>query len=67
MALPEGSTIQWAPGPHGEGSQGSGFSTHRWFSQTYPYSQSGSLTHSGLQPVIVSGLGIKPSWHLCDE
>ena len=52
-----------APGPQGDGLHGSGFSTHLWFWQTYPYWQSGSRTHSGLQPVIVSGLGIKPAWH----
>ena len=56
--------IHLAPGPQGEGSQGSGFSIHLWFSQTYPDEQSGSLTHSGLQPVMVSGLGIKPGSHL---
>ena len=51
-----------APGPQGEGLQGSGFSTHLWFWQTNPYWQSGSRTHSGPHPVIVSGLGINPGW-----
>ena len=64
MALPTLLVIQTAPGPQGDGSQGSGFSTHLWFSQTYPVEQSGSITHSGLHPVMVSGLGIKPGLHL---
>ena len=51
--------MQVVLGPHGEGLQGSGFSMHLWFSQTKPLSQSGSLTHSGPQPVMVSGLGMK--------
>ena len=51
-----------APGPQGDGLQGSGFSTHLWFWQTNPYWQSGSRTHSGPHPVIVSGLGINPGW-----
>ena len=29
-----------------------------------PLLQSGSMTHSGLQPVMVSGLGMRPGWHL---
>ena len=64
IALPTLLVIQTAPGPQGDGSQGSGFSTHLWFSQTYPVEQSGSITHSGLHPVMVSGLGIKPGLHL---
>merc|ERR1719232_39632 len=53
------------PGPQGLGSQGSGFKTHFWFSQIYSLlAQSGSTTHSGLHPVMVSGLGISPGSHL---
>ena len=36
IALPVWSTIQLAPGPQGDGSQGSGFSTQKLFSQTKP-------------------------------
>ena len=57
-------TVQTAPGPQGDGSQGSGFSTHLWLWQTKPLWQSGSTTHSGLQPEMVSGLGMRPGWHL---
>ena len=53
-----------APGPHGEGLHGSGSGTHLWFKQTSPDGQSGSLTHSGAHPVIVSGLGIIPGTQL---
>ena len=55
---------QTAPGPQGEGLHGSGSSTHLWFKQTSPVLQSGSLTHSGPHPVIVSGLGISPGRQL---
>jgi len=55
---------QTAPGPQGEGLHGSGSSTHLWFKQTSPVLQSGSLTHSGPHPVIVSGLGIIPGTQL---
>ena len=48
-------TVQTAPGPQGEGSHGSGFSTQRCAWQMKPLAQSGSRTHSGLQPEIVSG------------
>ena len=34
IAFPSGLTVQTAPGPQGLGSQGSGFSTHLWLSQT---------------------------------
>ena len=64
IAFPFPSFIHLAPGPQGLGSQGSGFSIHLWLWHTYPYWQSGSITHSGLHPVMVSGLGIKPGWHL---
>ena len=53
-----------APGPQGEGLHGSGSGTHLWFKQTSPDGQSGSLTHSGAHPVIVSGLGIIPGTQL---
>ena len=56
--------MQMVPGPQGDGLQGSGFSTQCWFWQTKPVRQSGSTTHSGPHPVIVSGLGIKPGSHL---
>ena len=36
IALPVRSSIQLAPGPQGDGSQGSGFSTQKLFSQTNP-------------------------------
>ena len=64
IALPIPFVMQTAPGPHGLGLQGSGFSTHRWFKQTSPYWQSGSLTHSGPHPVMVSGFGIMPGTQL---
>ena len=64
IAFPRLLVIHLAPGPQGDGLQGSGFSTQRWPSQTYPDLQSGSITHSGPQPVIVSGLGINPGLHL---
>jgi len=64
MALPEPVTEQTAPGPQGDGKQGSGFSTHLWSLQTSPLWQSGSLTHSGPQPVMVSGLGMRPGWQV---
>ncbi len=64
MGFPRLFTIQIAPGPHGEGLQGSGFSTHCWFWQTKPVLQSGSRTHSGPHPVIVSGFGTRPGSHL---
>lgn len=57
-------TVQVAPGPQGEGTHGSGFSTHFWSLQMKPCRQSGSLVHSGLHPVIVSGFGISPGEHL---
>ena len=57
-------TMQVAPGPQGDGLQGSGLSTQRWFWQTNPVRQSGSTTHSGPQPVMVSGLGTNPGSHL---
>jgi len=56
--------MQVAPGPQGDGLHGSGFSTHFWFWQTYPVLQSGSRTHSGPQPVMVSGFGTRPGSHL---
>ena len=56
--------VQTAPGPQGEGLHGSGSSTHLWFKQTSPELQSGSLTHSGPHPVMVSGLGIIPGTQL---
>lgn len=56
--------VQVVPGPQGDGLQGSGFSIHFWLAQTNPYLQSGSTTHSGPQPVMVSGLGINPGKHL---
>ena len=64
IALPIPFVMQTAPGPHGLGSHGSGFSAHRWFKQTSPYWQSGSLTHSGPHPVMVSGFGIMPGTQL---
>ena len=64
IGFPFGPTLQVAPGPQGLGKQGSGLSIHFWFSQTKSPGQSGSITHSGPQPVIVSGLGTKPGWHL---
>ncbi len=64
MGLPRLLTIQVAPGPHGDGLHGSGFSTQRWFWQTKPVRQSGSWTHSGPQPVMVSGFGTNPGSHL---
>jgi len=64
MAFPVLVTEQSAPGPHGDGTQGSGFSIHFWFWQTNPLWQSGSMTHSGLHPEMVSGFGIRPGWHL---
>jgi len=63
IGLPTLLTIQTAPGPQGEGLHGSGFSMQRLFWQTKPERQSGSTTHSGPHPVIVSGLGMSPSWH----
>ena len=60
MGFPVKLTVQLAPGPQGEGLQGSGLSTHLWLVQTNPCLLSGSLTHSGLHPVIVSGFGISP-------
>lgn len=57
-------TIQTAPGPQGDGLQGSGFSMHFWFWHMNPVLQSGSRTHSGPQPVMVSGLGTSPGSHL---
>lgn len=50
-------------GPQGEGSQGSGFSTHLKFWQMNPAWHSWSLSHSLLQPVMVSGIGMKPAKH----
>jgi len=41
--------------------QGSGLSTHFRSRQTSPPSQSGSITHSGPHPVMVSGLGMSPT------
>ena len=38
--------------------------TYFWLVQTKPVLQSGSTIHSGLHPVIVSGLGISPGSHL---
>ncbi len=64
MGFPRLLTMHVAPGPHGDGLHGSGFSMHRWFWQTYPVLQSGSRTHSGPQPVMVSGLGTRPGSHL---
>ena len=64
IALPIWFVVHTAPGPQGLGSQGSGFSTHRWFKQTSPVWQSGSLTHSGPHPVMVSGFGIMPGTQL---
>ena len=64
MGFPRLLTMQMAPGPQGDGLQGSGFSTHLWFWQTYPVLQSGSRTHSGPQPVMVSGFGMRPGSHL---
>ena len=64
IALPNPFVVQTAPGPHGVGSHGSGFSMHLWFKQTSPYWQSGSLTHSGPHPVMVSGFGIMPGTQL---
>ncbi len=46
IGFPAELTEQVAPGPHGEGLQGSGFSTQRLFWQTRPDRQSGSTTHS---------------------
>ena len=62
--LPCLGAVHLAPGPQGEGLQGSGSSTHLWFKQTYPLEQSGSLVHSGPHPVMVSGLGIRPGSQL---
>jgi len=56
--------VQKAPGPQGEGLHGSGSSTHLWFKHTSPLRQSGSRTHSGAHPVMVSGLGIMPGTQL---
>ena len=66
MAFPPPLVIHLAPGPQGEGLQGSGFSTHLCHacSQTNPLLQSESLVHSGPHPAIVSGLGINPGWQL---
>ena len=50
MALPALLTLQRAPGPQGLGWQGSGFWAHLLALQTKPILQSGSMTHSGLQP-----------------
>lgn len=63
IAFPDPVTEQRAPGPQGDGSQGSGLFTHLWLWQTYPRWQSGSMTHSGPQPVIVSGFGMRPASH----
>ena len=63
MALPCWLTLHRAPGPQGLGWQGSGLATHLRFLQTIPILQSGSISHSGLQPVMVSGLGEKPGTH----
>ena len=55
-----------APGPHGLGSHGSGRSTQRrsLLQMKSPrYRQSGSTSHSGPQPVIVSGWGTRPGRH----
>ena len=60
FCIPWKLTVQTAPGPQGDGSQGSGFSTHLWLWQMYPCWQSGSMIHSGPQPVMVSGLGMRP-------
>ena len=64
MALPAGFTLHLAPGPQGLGWQGSGLAAHLFALQTKPILQSGSMTHSGLQPVIVSGFGVNPGTHL---
>ena len=50
MGLPWLLAEQVVPGPQGLGSQGSGLSTQRWSLHTRPYSQSGSMTHSGPHP-----------------
>ena len=50
MGLPSALGLQEVPGPQGLGSHGSGLSTHRWSLHTRPYSQSGSITHSGPHP-----------------
>ena len=63
IALPELVIIQRAPGPQGLGVQGSGLSWHRWPRHTCPRLHSKSATHSGPQPVIVSGLGTRPGLH----
>ena len=63
MGLPFLFGVQVVPGPQGDGLQGSGFSMQRWLSHTKPYLQSGSITHSGPHPVIVSGFGISPGLH----
>lgn len=60
IGFPSWFGVHVVPGPHGDGLQGSGFSTHLDSLQINPYLQSGSTTHSGPQPVIVSGLGISP-------
>ncbi len=64
MGFPKLFTEQTAPGPQGDGMHGSGFSTQRWLRQTRPLRHSGSMVHSGPQPVMVSGFGIRPSLHL---
>ena len=64
IGFPIGLTEQTAPRPQGLGLHGSGLSMHRWFSQTKPPRQSGSITHSGPHPVIVSGFGTNPWLHL---
>lgn len=64
IGLPSLLGVQVVPGPQGDGLHGSGFSTHFWSRHTNPYLQSGSTTHSGPQPVMVSGLGISPGKHL---
>ena len=43
MGLPARLSVQTAPGPQGDGWQGSGRTTHRWLWHTYPLEQSGSL------------------------
>ena len=63
IGLPAKFAVQMAPGPQGLGTQGSGLTTHFWFLQTNPCWQSGSLTHSGPHPVIVSGFGMRPGSH----
>ena len=52
-----------APGPQGLGLHGSGISMQRCSRHTSPRLHSKSATHSGPQPVIVSGFGINPGLH----